>query len=153
MKVYFFLTEILGKFELPIQSCPISLAFDFKCCSMLLIVIFNKFWLSLAAVCPSGPCFASLFGSSCAQMVSKINFGFKHTVKVILSRICKSFFAGHHGLRITLGLNLLQVPWLGLVSLFQIWDFWGHFLNTKNIQKWESVIFSCDTVVLFATYD
>ena len=95
MKVYFFLTEILSKFELPIESCPISLAFDFKCCSMLLIVIFNKLWISLAAVCPSGPCltcFASLFGSACAQVVSKINFECKHTVKVILTKICKSFF-------------------------------------------------------------
>ena len=30
-----------------------------------------------------------------------------------------------------------------LVSLFQIWDFCGYSL--KNIQKWESVIFSCDS--------
>ena len=103
MKVYFCLTEILGKFELPIQSCPISLVFNFKCCSMLLIAIFNKIWLSLAAVCPSGPCFASLFGSACVQIYKKIKFGFKHTVKVILIRICRSFFSGHYGLRITLG--------------------------------------------------
>ena len=28
-----------------------------------------------------------------------------------------------------------QVPWLGLVSLFQIWDFWGYSLNTLKYPK------------------
>ena len=37
----------------------------------------------------------------------------------------------------------LGIPWLGLVSLCQIWDFYGYSLNTLNIQKWESVILSC----------
>ena len=28
-----------------------------------------------------------------------------------------------------------QVPWLGRVSLFQIWDFWGYSLNTLQYPK------------------
>ena len=28
-----------------------------------------------------------------------------------------------------------QVPWLGLVSLFQIWDFWGYSSNTLKYPK------------------
>ena len=37
-------------------SCPISLIFNFKCYFILLILIYVKIRLSLAAVCPSGPC-------------------------------------------------------------------------------------------------
>ena len=37
-------------------SCPISLAFNFKCYFLLLILIYSKIQLSLASVCPSGPC-------------------------------------------------------------------------------------------------
>ena len=37
-------------------SCPISLIFNFKCYFILLIRIYDKIRLSLAAVCPSGPC-------------------------------------------------------------------------------------------------
>ena len=42
--------------KLPTLSYPINLAFNFKCYSILLILVYNKIWLSLAAVCPSGPC-------------------------------------------------------------------------------------------------
>ena len=39
----------------------------------------------------------------------------------------------------------LGIPWLGLVSLCHIWDFYGYSLIPYNIQKWESVrYFSCD---------
>ena len=37
-------------------SCPIRLAFNFKCYFILLILIYDKIRLSLAAVCPIGPC-------------------------------------------------------------------------------------------------
>ena len=46
----------------------------------------------------------------------------------------------------------LGIPWLGLVSLYQIWDFYGYSLNTKNIQKWESGIFSCAVALLWFYY-
>ena len=46
----------------------------------------------------------------------------------------------------------LGIPWLGLVSLCQIWDFYGYSLNTKNIQKWESGIFSCGVALLWFYY-
>ena len=36
-------------------SCLISVAFSFKCYFVLLILIYDKIRLSLAAVCPSGP--------------------------------------------------------------------------------------------------
>ena len=36
--------------KLPILSCPTSLAFSFKCFRILLILIYNKFQLSLAPV-------------------------------------------------------------------------------------------------------
>ena len=29
----------------------------------------------------------------------------------------------------------LGIPWLGLVSPFQIWDFYGYFLNTQKYPK------------------
>ena len=38
-----------------------------------------------------------------------------------------------------------QVPWLGLVSLFQIWDFCGFFLNTLKYPKMGICYFSCET--------
>ena len=38
--------------KLPTLSYPINLAFSFKCYSILLILVYNKIWLSLAAVCP-----------------------------------------------------------------------------------------------------
>ena len=37
-------------------SIPISLAFNFKCYFILLILIYDKIRLSVVAVCPSGPC-------------------------------------------------------------------------------------------------
>ena len=37
-------------------SRTISLAFNFKCYFILLILIYDKIRLSLAAVCPSGSC-------------------------------------------------------------------------------------------------
>ena len=37
--------------KLPTLSYLINLAFNFKCYSILLILIYNKIWLSLAAVC------------------------------------------------------------------------------------------------------
>ena len=36
-------------------SCPFSLAFNYKCSFLLLILIYDKIRLSLAALCPSGP--------------------------------------------------------------------------------------------------
>ena len=39
----------------------------------------------------------------------------------------------------------LGIPWLGLVSLCQIWDFYGYSLNTLKYPKMgKSVIFSCE---------
>ena len=40
--------------------------------------------------------------------------------------------------------TLLGIPWLGLVSLCQIWDFYGYSLNTLNYPKMD-IIFSCLT--------
>ena len=43
----------------------------------------------------------------------------------------------------------LGIPWLGLVSLCQIWDFYGYSLNTQKYPKMESVIFSCDHLLVY----
>ena len=37
--------------KLSTLSYSINLAFNFKCYSILLILVYNKIWLSLAAVC------------------------------------------------------------------------------------------------------
>ena len=51
----FCLTEILGN-KRTLLSCPISLAIGFMFYSILLILIYTKIRLYLAAVCQSGPC-------------------------------------------------------------------------------------------------
>ena len=51
-------------------SCPISLTFNFKCYFELLILIYNKIRLSLAAVCLSGRC------KNCSLSVWKFPFPF-----------------------------------------------------------------------------
>ena len=51
-------------------SCPISLTFNFKCYFVLLILIYNKIRLSLAAVCLSGRC------KNCSLSVWKFPFPF-----------------------------------------------------------------------------
>ena len=43
----------------------------------------------------------------------------------------------------------MGIPWLGLVSLCQIWDFFGYSLNTLKYPKWESLIFSCVQFQIF----
>ena len=50
----FCLVEILDKSEFVNLSSPISLAFNFKCYFILLILINDKIRLSLSAACPSG---------------------------------------------------------------------------------------------------
>jgi len=51
----FCLTEILGN-KITLLSFPISLAIGFLFYSILLILIYTKIRLHLAAVCPAGPC-------------------------------------------------------------------------------------------------
>ena len=54
------------------------------------------------------------------------------------SQICQSETSSNQGIP-------NQVPWLGLVSLFQIWDFCGYSLNTLKYPKMGiSYFFLCE---------
>ena len=68
-------------------SSPISLAFNFKCYFILLILIYNKIQLSLTAVCPSSPC------KNCSlvitmPIVSLCSTAREHARRNIVSLVC-----------------------------------------------------------------
>ena len=71
-------------------SSPISLAFNFKCYFILLILIYNKIQLSLTAVCPSSPC------KNCSlvitmPIVSLCSTAREHARRNIVSLVCSVY--------------------------------------------------------------
>ena len=71
-------------------SSPISLAFNFKCYFILLILIYDKIQLSLTAVCQSSPC------KNCSlaitmPIVSLCSTAREHARRSIVSLVCSVY--------------------------------------------------------------
>ena len=71
-------------------SFPISLAFNFKCYFILLILIYNKIQLSLTAVCPSSPCKNCSLAIT-TPIVSLCSTAREHARRNIVSLVCSVY--------------------------------------------------------------